>query len=260
MRISTFEISACGIRSHRPSVLAVLIVLAGAVVFLIGIPMAVGALDKEISTENGKSSRQIAFSADDSSLDLKKSLITLTGNVEIVQGKTKIVSDNAQIFTTKDVTIGPTINLDAVEKFVANGNVGIELETGVATCEKAVYFKGTKTLKLSGSPAKFINRDDTMPGTITGRTITVDREAGDKLEANGNVRIEFEMGVATSESGIYSPETKILVLSGTPAKIVGSTDKITSTTITGRTITVNSETSMINIEKMEAVIFPEDEL
>jgi lipopolysaccharide export system protein LptA len=237
-----------------------MIALAVAVVFLISIPMAGGALDKEIPTKNGTNGRQITFSATGSSLDLKNSLITLTGNVEIVQGRTKIVSDNAQIFTTKDVTVGPTINLDAVDKFVANGNVGIELETGMATCEKAVYFKETKILKLSGTPAKFVSRDDTMPGTITGRSITVERAAGDKFEVNGGVRIEFEMGVATSESGIYSPETKILVLSGTPAKIVGSTDKISSTTITGRTITVNRETSMINIEKMEAVIFPEDEL
>lgn len=247
--------SLYGTRSRRLSVQALLGLMG--FVCLSGIQGIGSALDEEMPPETGSNNRPIILSADDTSWDLTNSLITLTGNVKIIQDRTVISADKVQIFTTKNVKAGPTLNPDSVKKFIANGNVGIELETGVATSEKAVYFRETKILEISGTPAKYVSRDDTMAATITGSTITMDREAGDKFEANGDVKIEFEMGVAASESAIYSPETKTLVLLGTPAKIVGGDDTMTGT-ITGSMITVNRETSMINVEKMEAVIFPED--
>ena len=258
MRKLDFKLSSHGIHGYRVTVLRIVLAFAAMALFC-GVPMAGAALDPDNPPNVGMNGRPLNYSADSVSLDLKKNLIILTGNANIEQGRTVIVADNAQIFATRNASVGPTINSDNVEKFIANGNVRIELETGVATADKVVYLKETKLLELSGAPAKFVGGDNTMTGTITARTITVDHENGDRLEANDDVRIELEHGVATSDKAVYFTDTKKLVLSGTPAKLVGGDDTISGTN-TGSTITVDQETGMVSIENAKGNIFLEDDL
>lgn len=228
-------------------------------VLLGGIQVSGAALDESVPPAIGANGRLLTFTAASMSYDPAKSLIELTGNVKIGQGETEIVADKAQIFTTKNVTAGPALNLDSVEKFVATGNVKIKLETGVATSDEAVFLKEKKILRLSGKPAKFVGGDNTLTGTITGDTITVDRKAGDKFEANGNVRIDLEQGVANSDRAVYFTDTNMLVLSGTPAKLVGHENTMPGT-IKASTITLDLETGDVTSENVEGKIFPGDEL
>ena len=174
MRTSGYKSSAFGADGQRLRVRGFALALAAAV-FMIAAPMAGAAAGDTIPAQNGKHDRPLKWSADKVSWDPAESLVVLNGNVKIVQGETEIDADNAQIFSTKDVDAEQKLGPDSVEKFVANGNVRIEIELGVATSERAVYFKETKILRLSGAPAKF-----EMDGgnTITGSTITVDRETG----------------------------------------------------------------------------------
>jgi lipopolysaccharide transport protein LptA len=166
-------LNSYGIHGRRSSVKKFILVLV-AVVFLNGIPMAGVALDENIPQGIGKIDRQLKWSAVDASWDPAESLFELTDNVKIVQGSTVITAENAKIFFIKNASAEQKLNSESVEKFLATGNVRIELENGVATSEKAVYFTETKILTLSGTPAKFVSGDN----TITGRTITVDRETG----------------------------------------------------------------------------------
>jgi lipopolysaccharide transport protein LptA len=147
-------------------------------VLLSGIPMAVAALDESADPEVGTNSQPLNWWADDAVLDFKKSLLVLTGNVKIVQGKTMIIADKVQMFFIGNASTEQTLKADSVKKLEANGNVRIEFEMGVATSESALYSPETKILVLSGTPAKFVGGEDTITGTITGSKITVNRETG----------------------------------------------------------------------------------
>ena len=118
--------------------------------------------------------------ADRIAINSTHSFTELIGNVKITQGSTAITADNVKIFTKSthaDNEEGATAkSIDkSIERLVANGNVRIELDNGVATSEKADYNAETKIIVLSGSGTKFTSGDN----TITGRTITVDRRTGD---------------------------------------------------------------------------------
>ena len=183
MRTLDFKLNSCGIHGHRLPVRGFILVIA-AIGFLTGMPMAGAALDENVPTEIGINGRPLKWSADKVYWDPTESLVVLNGNVKIVQGETVIVADNAQIFSVKNVALEQTLKAESVEKFVANGNVRIEIELGVATSERAVYFTETKRLVLSGAPAKFVHVSGDK--TITGRTIAVDRGTG-KVTFEGDV-------------------------------------------------------------------------
>ena len=75
-----------------------------------------------------------------------------------------------------------------------------------------------------------------------------------RIVATGNVKISFDNRVATAQEAVYNSEAKILVLSGSPAKITGGTDSIT-----GEKITYNRSDGRITVEsgrnsRVEAVI------
>jgi len=178
-----YKLSAYGMHRRRLSVRGFVLVIT-AIGFLNGIPMTGAALDDNIPVEIGINGRSLKWSADKVSWDPAESLVVLNGNVKIVQGETVIVADNAQIFSIKSAAAEQTLKAESVEKFVANGNVRIEIELGVATSERAVYLTETKRLVLSGAPAKFVHVSGDK--TITGRTITVDRETG-KVTFEGDV-------------------------------------------------------------------------
>lgn len=174
MKTSDYKLSSYGIHRRRLSVRGFILAFT-AMVLLSGISIAVAALDENTTPEVGTNYRQIKWSADDAVWDLTESLLVLTGNVKIVQGKTVIIADRVRMFSIGNVAAKQTLNADSVEKFVANGNVRIQLEIGVATSEEAVYFAETKILTLSGTPAKFVMSDE---NTFQGSTITVNRETG----------------------------------------------------------------------------------
>lgn len=103
----------------------------------------------------------------------------LIGNVKVTQGKTVITSDTLRIYyRKKSQANAPEMpGDDTIEKIIATGNVRIELETGVAISDKAVYHSDRKILVLTGlsdSSAKFVRGDN----TISGSKITVNRENG----------------------------------------------------------------------------------
>ena len=107
--------------------------------------------------------------------DSAHSFAELIGSVKITQGSTVITADNVKIFTKS--THGDAEHTSAaksIERLVANGNVKIELDNGVATSEKATYNAETKIIVLSGSGTKFVSGDNTISGSV----IIVNRDTG----------------------------------------------------------------------------------
>ena len=177
MRTLDYKLSSYGICSPRILIRGLIFVIA-AISFLSANLTAETTADENIPSEAETNGRLLTYKADKFYWDLSKSLGVLNGNVRIVQGKTVIVSDNAQIFLIKDAAANQKLKIEAVERLVANGNVRIEIELGVATSGRAVYITKTKILRLSGTPEKLAKFEMSDGNTITGSAITVDREAG----------------------------------------------------------------------------------
>ena len=240
--------------------------------------------------------------ADSVVLDIAKSSTELIGNVKITRESTVIAADDAKIFTSKAPSdSGQELNAASIDKFIANGNVRIELENGVATSDKADYEAASKIIVLSGAPAKFITGKNTISASVLNInfenpeiTVTelignaainqestaisadhikvwtdnkerndnaepgLNRDSIKKLEANGNVRIVLDNGVATSEKAVYDAETKRFIISGTGTKFISGKNPITAPVIT-----MNRENGKVTFEgtnhqPVEAVIFPDD--
>lgn len=102
------------------------------------------------------------------------------GNVKVTQGQTVITSNILKIHYHKKHQIKPNQlpGDDTVDKIAAKGNVRIELDSGIALSDEAVYHTKTKELILTGN-AKLIRGEN----TISGSKITINRE-------NGRVTVE----------------------------------------------------------------------
>jgi len=79
-----------------------------------------------------------------------------------------------------------------------------------------------------------------------------------RIVASGNVRVTFDNRVATAAEAVYNNESKVVVLSGTPAKIVSGTDAIM-----GEKITYSRSDGRITVEsgrnsRVEALIHSPD--
>lgn len=97
-------------------------------------------------------------------LEYDKAVFTeLMGNATITQGAAIFSADYAKIIFAEDTrdTAQQFLNIEAIEAFTATGNVEIEIESGIATSEKAIYDSETNLFELSG-PAKYIRGKNAM--------------------------------------------------------------------------------------------------
>lgn len=119
----------------------------------------------------------------------------MIGNVRVTQGQTVITSNNLKIYYQKQSkTISNELpGNDAVEKIVAKGNVRIELDSGIAISDEAVYHTKTRELILTGN-AKLLRGEN----TISGSKIIINRK-------NGRVTVESS-GEKPVEAFIFSNE------------------------------------------------------
>lgn len=104
----------------------------------------------------------------------------LIGNVKITQGETVITANTLKIYyhNNKQKKPNQPPGDDAVDKITAKGNVRIELDSGIALSDEAVYHTDTKELILT-SNAKLIRGEN----EISGSKITINRK-------NGRVTVE----------------------------------------------------------------------
>jgi lipopolysaccharide export system protein LptA len=104
----------------------------------------------------------------------------MIGNVKVTQGETVITANTLKIHyhNNKPTTPNQLPGNDTVEKIVAKGNVRIELDSGIALSDEAVYHTDIRELILTGG-AKLIRGEN----TISGSKITINRK-------NGRVTVE----------------------------------------------------------------------
>ncbi len=128
-------------------------------------PMA-GSSKSEAQNQKHSLQSVPTFSAEGSTYDLSSKTISLTGNVIIGLGSMTIVSDNATIWTKENAGADRHYDPESIIKLEANGNVSIELESGIAISEKAVYVEESKILFLSGKPAEVTSNNRTVTGDV----------------------------------------------------------------------------------------------
>lgn len=124
--------------------------------------------------------KDLHATADKVIFDSAEHYAEMFGNVKVTQGQTVITSNTLKIHYYKKHQTKPNQlpGDDTVEKIAAKGNVRIELDSGIALSDEAVYHTKTKELILTGN-AKLIRGEN----TISGSKITINRE-------NGRVTVE----------------------------------------------------------------------
>jgi lipopolysaccharide export system protein LptA len=84
-------------------------------------------------------------------------------------------------------------------------------------------------------------------------------EALEKIVATGNVRIQFENGLAETPEAVYNMETRTFVLTGAGSRVISG-----NSSISGEKITLRRDDGKVTVEggqsrQVEAVFYPEDE-
>lgn len=82
---------------------------------------------------------------------------------------------------------------------------------------------------------------------------TVNENSIKKIVAKGNVKIEFDNNVAESQQAVYTPENRLLILSGGNPKVVSGNDHIS-----GSKIIISRADGKINVDGPVDVIFHPD--
>jgi lipopolysaccharide export system protein LptA len=84
-------------------------------------------------------------------------------------------------------------------------------------------------------------------------------DALEKIVATGNVRIQFENGLAETPEAVYSMDTRVFVLTGTGSRVTSGKSHIA-----GEKITLRRDDGRVTVEggerrQVEAIFYPEDE-
>lgn len=114
----------------------------------------------------GLSADRIIFNPADASLEY-------IGNVSITLGEIVITADNVKAFLKKGEDSGSSLSSGSLEKveesfeelfekIVAEGNVNIVFQNGVATGDEAVYDLAAQSSVLTGNPASLVVGGYTM--------------------------------------------------------------------------------------------------
>jgi lipopolysaccharide export system protein LptA len=153
--------------------------------------------DKQGKSAGVPEKEKIHISSDRSVFDLESGFSEFIGNVKATQGASIITSDRLKVLFGKDsgqannqVTSGTSI-----EKIVANGNVRIIFEKGVAVTQRAEYVTETGVYTLSGNGSKVTSGRN----SITGAKITFRRADG---------RIAVESGRGKQVEAVFYPGEK----------------------------------------------------
>lgn len=133
-----------------------------------------------------KESEEIHILSEKLVIDQTANTAEFIGNVKATQGATHINSDRLKIFYKKGIEGTPDktkTNEDTLEKVVAEGNVEINFDNGLAVTPHAVYNTNEKVLVLTGKGTKLIKGKD----TISGNKIVFNRQNG-QLQVEGRVK------------------------------------------------------------------------
>lgn len=120
-----------------------------------------------------------------------------------------------------------------------SGNVRAIQETTVITADRLrIYYKGKSSRK---------------------EKLTASNESLEKIVATGNVRINFDDKVATTDQAVYTAASQVLVLTGENSTVISGNNSII-----GSRITLDRVDGRITVERgsgsrVEAVIFAGDE-
>jgi lipopolysaccharide export system protein LptA len=84
-------------------------------------------------------------------------------------------------------------------------------------------------------------------------------DALEKIVATGNVRIQFENGLAETPEAVYSMDTRVFVLTGAGSRVTSGKSQIA-----GEKITLRRDDGRVTVEgggsrQVEATFYPEDE-
>ncbi len=141
-------------------------------------PWSTDALAQGASPE--KNIEDLHATSDKVIFDSTERYAEMIGNVKVTQGQTIITAGALRIYYREgnQQRSNELPGNESIEKIVATNNVRIELDSGIAISNEAVYHADRKTIVLSGQ-AKLIRGEN----SISGSKITINRE-------NGRVTVE----------------------------------------------------------------------
>lgn len=121
-------------------------------------PLNLWALEK---TAPEAVSETIRITADNLKVNTQSNQAVFSGNAKAVQGSTHLSADRLTISYRKESQDTDTTS-DTIDMILAEGNVRIEMDDGIAVADKAEYFAGERKLVLSGPGTKVINTQGEM--------------------------------------------------------------------------------------------------
>lgn len=134
-------------------------------------------------------SERIEISADRLVFDNNTQSAIFSGNVNAVQGATRITADRITVFyeAAEGDPKGQPDTQAAIRRIVSEGGVTIRFDDKVAETPKAIYNKASGMLELVGEGTRVTSGKN----TITGNRITVDRARDNiTVEGGGSQRVE----------------------------------------------------------------------
>lgn len=132
---------------------------------------------------------RIEISADRLVFDNNTQSAVFSGNVNAMQGATRITADRITVFYESDDANpkGQPDTQAAIRRIVSEGRVTIRFDDKVAETPKAIYIKASGILELVGEGTRVTSGQN----TITGNRITVDRARDNiTVEGGGSQRVE----------------------------------------------------------------------
>jgi len=147
---------------------------------------------------------RIEISADRLVFDNTAQSAVFSGNVNAVQGATRISADRITVYYEAD-NADPTAQPDtqaAIRRIVSEGNVTIRFDDKVAETPKAIYNKASGLLELMGEGTRVTSGQN----TITGNRITVNRAKDNiTVEGGGTRRVEAVIFPGQTDGGGLLP-------------------------------------------------------
>ena len=156
-------------------------------------PLNLGASEK---TAPDAASQTIWIKADNLKVNTQSNQAVFSGNAIMNQGSTQLSADRLTISYRKDSRNTDTTS-DAIDMILAEGNVRIEMDDGIAVAERAEYFAGEGKLVLSGPGTKVI----LVQGEMSCGMIVYLRDQG-TMECRKDGDQQVKAVIKTTERGL----------------------------------------------------------
>lgn len=118
---------------------------------LAGALLLAGPVAAQTTTSPGGGSEPIEIISDRLVLEQNQQVATFTGNVDAVQGETRLRSDKMRVFYTTNEAAQASGNKQSVSRIDAEGNVVITKPGETAQGDKGTYDLTTRKLMLQGN-------------------------------------------------------------------------------------------------------------